>query len=47
MQIFSNATENTNEQTLLAWGAALTLITTVLVLTMLARFVTGRFANLR
>jgi phosphate transport system permease protein len=47
MQIFANATENTNEQTLLAWGAALTLITTVLILTMLARFVTGRFANLR
>jgi len=47
MQIFANATENTNEQTLLAWGAALTLITTVLFLTVLARFVTGRFANLR
>jgi phosphate transport system permease protein len=47
MQIFANATENTHEQTLLAWGAALTLITTVLMLTMLARFITGRFANLR
>jgi phosphate transport system permease protein len=47
MQIFSNATENTNEQTLMAWGAALTLITTVLILTVLARFITGRFANLR
>lgn len=47
MQIFANATENTNEQTLLAWGAALTLITTVLALTMVARFITGRFANLR
>lgn len=47
MQIFSNATENTNEQTLLAWGAALTLIAAVLALTMVARLITGRFTNLR
>lgn len=47
MQIYNNATESTSEQTLLAWGAALTLIVIVLVLTMVARLITGRFAQLR
>jgi phosphate transport system permease protein len=44
-QIFSNATQPGGEP--LAWGAALTLIVLVLVLTMVARFVTARFASLR
>jgi phosphate transport system permease protein len=44
-QIFSNATQPGGEP--LAWGAALTLIAMVLVLTMLARFVTSRFATVR
>jgi phosphate transport system permease protein len=44
-QIFSNATQPGGEP--LAWGAALTLIVMVLVLTLLARFVTARFASLR
>ncbi|MEY2432584.1 MAG: phosphate transport system permease protein [Acidimicrobiaceae bacterium] len=44
-QIFSNATQPGGEA--LAWGAALTLIVMVLVLTMVARFVTARFASLR
>jgi phosphate transport system permease protein len=47
MQIFSNATEHTNDQALLAWGAALTLIAIVLVLTVLARVVTARFTSVR
>jgi phosphate transport system permease protein len=46
-QIFSNAVENTHEQTLLAWGAALTLIAIVLVLTIVARAITARFAMVR
>jgi phosphate transport system permease protein len=46
-QIFANATENTHAQTLLAWGAALTLIAIVLLLTVLARLVTARFATSR
>ena len=44
-QIFSNATQPGGEP--LAWGAALTLIVMVLVLTMLARVVIARFARLR
>jgi phosphate transport system permease protein len=44
-QIFSNATQPGGEP--LAWGAALTLIVMVLVLTLLARFVTARFASVR
>jgi phosphate transport system permease protein len=44
-QIFSNATQPGGEP--LAWGAALTLIVMVLVLTMLARFVTARVGRLR
>ncbi|HEV3225765.1 MAG TPA: phosphate ABC transporter permease PstA, partial [Acidimicrobiales bacterium] len=44
-QIFSNATQPGGEP--LAWGAALTLIVMVLVLTMLARFVTARFVRVR
>jgi len=42
-QIFSNATQPGGEP--LAWGAALTLIAMVLVLTLLARLVTSRFAT--
>jgi phosphate transport system permease protein len=42
-QIYSNATQPGGES--LAWGAALTLIAVVLVLTVLARFVTSRFAS--
>ena len=42
-QIFSNATQPGGEP--LAWGAALTLIVMVLVLTMLARVVTARFGR--
>jgi phosphate transport system permease protein len=42
-QIFSNATQPGGDS--LAWGAALTLITIVLVMTVLARFVTSRFAT--
>jgi phosphate transport system permease protein len=42
-QIFSNATQPGGEP--LAWGAALTLIALVLILTLLARFVTSRFAT--
>ena len=42
-QIFSNATQPGGEP--LAWGAALTLIALVLILTLLARFVTARFAT--
>jgi phosphate transport system permease protein len=42
-QIFSNATQPGGEP--LAWGAALTLIAMVLILTLLARFVTSRFAT--
>jgi len=42
-QIFSNATQPGGEP--LAWGAALTLIVMVLVLTMLARIVTARFGR--
>lgn len=41
-QIYSNATQPGGDP--LAWGAALTLITLVLVLTVLARIVTGHFA---
>ena len=44
-QIFSNATQPGGEP--LAWGAALTLIVLVLVLTMAARVVTARFARFR
>ena len=44
-QIFSNATQPGGEP--LAWGAALTLIVMVLVLTILARLVTARFARFR
>jgi phosphate transport system permease protein len=44
-QIFSNATQPGGEP--LAWGAALTLIVMVLVLTLLARFVTSRFATVQ
>ncbi len=46
-QIFANAQENTSEQALLAWGAALTLIVLVLALTLAARLVTTRFATVR
>jgi len=42
-QIFSNATQPGGEP--LAWGAALTLIVMVLVLTILARVVTARFGR--
>jgi len=42
-QIFSNATQPGGEP--LAWGAALTLIVMVLLLTMLARVVTARFGR--
>ncbi|HEY2812572.1 MAG TPA: phosphate ABC transporter permease PstA [Acidimicrobiales bacterium] len=41
-QIFSNVTQPGGEP--LAWGAALTLIALVLIFTLLARFVTSRFA---
>jgi phosphate transport system permease protein len=41
-QIFSNATQPGGDS--LAWGAALTLITIVLLMTLLARLVTSRFA---
>jgi phosphate transport system permease protein len=41
-QIYSNVTQPGGEP--LAWGAALTLIALVLIFTMLARFVTSRFA---
>jgi phosphate transport system permease protein len=41
-QIYSNVTQPGGEP--LAWGAALTLIALVLMLTVLARFVTSRFA---
>ncbi len=44
MQIYANATENTPEQALMAWGAALTLIVIVVVCTVLARVVTSRFS---
>jgi len=44
-QIFSNATQPGGEP--LAWGAALTLIVMVLMLTLLARFVTSRFATVQ
>jgi phosphate transport system permease protein len=41
-QIYSNVTQPGGEA--LAWGAALTLIALVLIFTVLARFVTSRFA---
>ncbi|MEZ5320902.1 MAG: phosphate ABC transporter permease PstA [Microthrixaceae bacterium] len=41
-QIYSNATQPGGEA--MAWGAALTLIAVVMVLTLAARFVTSRFA---
>ena len=41
-EIYSNATQPGGES--LAWGAALTLIAIVLVMTLLARFVTSKFA---
>jgi phosphate transport system permease protein len=41
-QIFSNVTQPGGEP--LAWGAALTLITLVLIFTLLARLITSRFA---
>ena len=41
-QIYSNATQPGGDS--LAWGAALTLITLVLAMTLLARFVTSRFS---
>ena len=41
-QIYSNVTQPGGEP--LAWGAALTLIVLVLLFTLLARFVTSRFA---
>ncbi|MGI8664003.1 MAG: phosphate ABC transporter permease PstA [Acidimicrobiales bacterium] len=41
-EIYSNATQPGGEA--LAWGAALTLIAIVLVMTVLARFVTSKFA---
>jgi phosphate transport system permease protein len=40
-QIFSNVTQPGGEP--LAWGAALTLISFVLIFTLLARLVTSRF----
>jgi phosphate transport system permease protein len=41
-QIYSNATQPGGDS--LAWGAALTLITIVLLMTLLARLITSRFA---
>jgi phosphate transport system permease protein len=41
-QIYSNATQPGGDS--LAWGAALTLIAIVLMMTLLARFITSRFA---
>jgi phosphate transport system permease protein len=41
-EIYANATQPGGEA--LAWGAALTLIAVVLVMTLLARFVTSKFA---
>jgi phosphate transport system permease protein len=41
-QIYSNVTQPGGEP--LAWGAALTLIAFVLILTLLARAITSRFA---
>jgi len=41
-QIFSNATQPGGES--IAWGAALTLIAIVVVLTLIARFITSKFS---